>query len=205
MTAGCTRTPGPGSARGLLDQRFDQLGEAVPGPIQAALHGPQITAGYFRDFLVTLALELAQHEHYAMMLGQLADTLLDGVLEEPLAIEIIGPRRRVFKLQRTMIGFPVALDRLEEHQRIAAAIAQLVFRQVRGDRVDPGRKLLRLVEAMQVPEHADEHLLYEVFCALTVPDSAVDETQQPALVAIHQRAEGLWVARQMPLHDMGII
>src|SRR6267154_200254 len=86
-------------------------------------------------------------------------------------------------------------DRLKQHERIPAAVPELILRQVRRDGVDPGRKLLGLVEAVEVPEHADKDLLHEVLRPLAVSNGPIDEVEQPGLVAVHQGAEGLRVAR----------
>src|SRR5439155_17162927 len=76
--------------------------------------------------------------------------------------------------------------------------------EVRGDRVDPRRELLGLVEAVQVPEHPDEDLLHELLRALALADRAVHEVEQPALVAVDEGAERLGIAGEMPLHHLGV-
>src|SRR2546427_7621582 len=189
----------------LLQQRRDQLSEAVPGPVEPALHGAEVAGGDLGDLRITLALELAQHEPHPVMLGQLAHALIHRVLQEPLAVEIVGPRGRVLELERPVVGLPVLLDRLEQHERVAAAVAQLVLGQVRGDRIDPGGELLRLVEAVQMPEYADEHLLHQILGPLPVPDRAVDEIEQSGLVAVDERAEGLPIARQVLEHQPAVV
>src|SRR6266571_2414537 len=55
----------------LLQQGPDELGEAVPGPIEAALHGAQVAARNVGDFGVALAFQLAEHEDGPMVGGQL--------------------------------------------------------------------------------------------------------------------------------------
>ena len=77
-----------------------------------------------------------------------------------LAEQVVRPRLGVLELQGAMVLLPVLPDRLEEDQRIPAAVAQFVLGQVGRDRVDPRRELLPLVEAVQVPVHADECLLH---------------------------------------------
>src|SRR6267143_184484 len=190
---------------GLLQQRPDELREAVAGPVQPALHGAEVTPGDLGDLLIALPLELAQHEHDTVMLGQLAHALIHGVLEEPLAVQIVGPRGRVLELQRPVIGLPVLLDRLEQHQRIATAVAQLVLRQVRRDGVDPRREFLRLIEPVQVAEHPDEHFLHQVLGPLPVPDRPVDEIEQARLVAVDQGAERLGIAAEVALHHLAVV
>src|SRR2546426_11367118 len=189
----------------LLQQRRDQLSEAVPGPVEPALHGAEVAGGDLGDLLITLALELAQYEHHPVMLGQLAHALIHRVLQEPLAVEIVGPRGRVLELQRPVVGLPVLLDRLEQHQRVAAAVAQLVLGQVRRDRVNPRREFLGLVEPVQVPEHPDEHFLHQVLGPLPVPDRAVDEVEQARLVAVDQGAERLRVASEVALRHLAVV
>src|SRR5438128_107158 len=189
----------------LLQQRRDQLSEAVPGPVEPALHGAEVARGDLGDLLIALALELAQHEHHSVMLGQPHDAPIHRVLQEPLAVQIVGPRGRILELQRPVVGLPVLLDRLEQHQRVAATVAQLVLGQVRRDRVDPRRELLGLVEAVQVPEHPDEHLLHQVLGPLPVPDGPVDEIEQPRLIAVDQGAERLGVATEVALHHLAVV
>src|SRR5204863_182139 len=116
-----------------------------------------------------------------------------------------GPRRGVLELQRAVVRFPVLLDRLEQYQRVARPVPQLVFREVRGDRVDPGRELLRLVEPVQVPKDPDEHLLNQVFGPFPVPDGSIDEIEQASLVTVDQRAERLGVARQVLEHQSPVV
>src|SRR3989442_7533638 len=169
MTAMLYRAGSDGFQR-LLEQRLDELGEAVAGPVEPALDRPQIAAGDVRDLRVALPLELAQHEHGPMVDGELPDALVHGLLEIPLAVEVIRPGGRVLELQRAVVGLPVLLDRLEQHERIAAAVAKLVLGQVRGDRIDPRRELLGLVEPVQVAKYADKHLLHEVFSPLAIAD-----------------------------------
>src|SRR5437762_12067676 len=89
----------PGTWNLLLDQRRDQLGEAVPGAVQAALHRAQVAARDLRDLLVALPFELAQHEHDPVMLREVADALLHGVLEEALAVQVVAAGARVLELQ----------------------------------------------------------------------------------------------------------
>src|SRR3989475_7888529 len=141
----------------------------------------------------------------SVMGGELADALVHRLLQVALAVQVVRPRRRVLELEGPVVGLPVLLDRLEQHQRVAAAVPQLVLRQVRGDRVDPRRELLGLVEAMQVPEHADEDLLHEVLGALPVPDGPVDEVQETGLIAIHQGTERLGVPPQVLEHEPPVV
>src|SRR2546425_8476907 len=89
--------------------------------------------------------------------------------------------------------------------RVAAAIAQLVLTQVRGDRVDPRRELLGLIEPVEVAEHTDEHLLHEVFSPFAVADRSVDEIEEASLVAVDQGPERLGVARQMLQYQAPVV
>src|SRR4051794_9042907 len=139
--AGCSAA-GVRCAWSWLDQDgADQLGEAIACPIQPALDRTQVATGDLSDLLIALPLELAEHEHFTMMLRQALDALVDRVLKKAFAIQVIRPSCCILELKRAVIGFPVLLDSLEQHQRIAAAVAQLVLRQIRRDRVNPRREL----------------------------------------------------------------
>ncbi len=82
MGAFATRAPGlalNGGARrapGSVQERLDSLGERVAGPVEAALHGTEIHAGYLSDLLVALSLELPETEDQAVMLRELLHGLL---------------------------------------------------------------------------------------------------------------------------------
>src|SRR4029077_244616 len=67
------------------------------------------------------------------------------------------------------------------------------------------RKLLGLVEAVQMTEHADEDFLHQILGPLAIPDAAIDEVEQAGLVAVHQGAEGLGIARQVSLRETAVV
>src|SRR5687767_4482514 len=118
-----------------------------------------------------------------------------------LAVHVVRACSRILELQRTVILLPRAPDGLEEHERITRPIPQLVLRQVRGDRVDPGRELLRPIEPVQVPVHADENLLHEVLRPLPVADGAEYEVQETSLVALDELLKSsLLPAQKCPHH-----
>src|SRR6266436_8147972 len=106
-----------------------------------------------------------------------------------LAIHVIRTGCRVFELERTIIVLEVLLDRLKENQRVTRAVAQLVLGQIRGNRIDPGRKLLRAVKAMQVAIDTNENLLHQIFRLFPVPNCAVYEIQETRLVPRNQLRE----------------
>src|SRR5881398_3097802 len=189
----------------LLQQRTDELREAVPGSIEAAFHRAQVAPRDVGDLSVALAFQLAEHEDRPVVGGQLVHALVDGFLEEALAVQVVGPGRGVFELERAVVRLPVLFDRLEQHQRVAATVPELVLGQVRRDGVDPGRELLGLVEAVEMTEHADEDLLHEVLRALPVSNGPIDEVEQAGLVAVYQGAEGWGAARQVLEHQPAVV
>src|SRR3989441_8360258 len=189
----------------LLQERTDELGEAVPGPIEAAFHGAQVAPRDIGDLSVAFAFQLAEHEDGPVVGGQLVHTLVDGFLEEALAVQVVGPGRGVLELERAVVRLPMLFDRLEQHQGVAATVPELVLGQVRRDGVDPGRELLGLVEAVEMTEHADKDLLHEVLRPLPVSNGPIDEVEQAGLVAVHQGAEGLGVAREVLKHQPAIV
>src|SRR5438552_4977491 len=56
-----------------------------------------------------------------------------------------------------------------------------------------------------MPEHADKDLLHEVLRPFPVSNGPIDEVEQPGLVAVHQGAEGLVVAREVLKHQPAIV
>src|SRR6266550_813916 len=141
------------------------------------------------DFLVGLALELSQNEHIPVVFWKLGDALLNDLPQMTLTIHVIWTGRRVFELERTIVIFEVLLDRLKEDQRVTRAVTQLILRQIRGNRIDPGRKLLRAVKAMQVAIDTNENLLHQIFRLFPVPNCAVYEVQETRLVPRDQFRE----------------
>src|SRR6266545_4390757 len=202
---GCSAAGAFAAGLCLNEGGADELCEAVSCPIQAAFHRPQVAPGDFSDLLVALPLELAENEHLPVVFRQPLDALVDRILQEPFAVQIVRTRGRVLELQRPMIRFPVLLDGLEQHQRVAAAVAQLVLREVGRDGVDPGREFLGLIETMQMAKDPDENLLHEVFSPLAVTDGAIDEIEEAGLVTVHQGAEGLRLAGQVTRYNLPII
>src|SRR6266853_656245 len=104
-----------------------------------------------------------------------------------------------------MVRLPVPLNRLEQDQGIAAPVPQLVLPEVRCNRVDPGRELLRLVEAMQVPEDTDEYLLHQVLRPLAIPDRPIDEVEKSGLIPVDHCTECLWVTSQVTVHQLTVV
>src|SRR5712671_4124208 len=84
-----------------IDPRLDDLRERVSRAVEPRFHRAEVAVRDLSDFLVRLALELAQHEHLAVMLGQLCHGLGDQLPQMPLAVEIVRTRCRVLELQRT--------------------------------------------------------------------------------------------------------
>src|SRR4051812_29558426 len=99
-----------------------------------------------------------------------------------LAVHVVGPRRRILELQRTIVVLPSAPNGLKEHQWVSRSVAQLVLGEVRRNRVRPGRELLRAIEAVQVAMDANKNFLHQVFSTLAISHRAIDEIEQPSLI-----------------------
>src|SRR5688572_19422354 len=139
------------------------------------------------------------------MLGQLGNRLLDELAQVALAVEVVRTRRRILELERTVFVLPVLLDRLEEHERVPRPVPKLVLREVRRDRVDPGRKLLRAVEPVQMPVHPNEDLLHQILGLFPIADRPVDEVQESRLVALDEFLESTPLAPEKGSHYRRIV
>ena len=84
---------------------------------------------------------------------------LHEVLEESLSVEVVGPHPEIFKLNRAMVIVPGARESLKKNQRTTRAVAELVLREIAGNRIHPCRKLLGCIEPMKVAGYADEGFL----------------------------------------------
>lgn len=190
---------------GLPQRRCDDLRERVSGPVQTRFHRAQVAVGDFGDLLVRPTLEFTEDKHVAVVPGQPGDRLGHGIPQVPESICLIGPGAGIFELERALFIVVVRRQRREHHERASGAIAQLVLRQVGRDRVDPGRELLCPIEAAQVPVHADEGLLHEVFRPLTVANDTVHEVQKAPLVSLDQFSKSERVAFEVRADDMSVI
>src|SRR5688572_6774757 len=103
-----------------------------------------------------------------------------------------------------MIRLPMRGQLLEEHERTARTVAQLVLGQVRTDRVDPGRELLVLVEPMQVSRHADEGFLNQILRPIPVASLPRNKLNQPVAIPVIQLGKGAWVAIQVPGYELAV-
>src|SRR2546423_1690483 len=151
----------------LIYIRGNYLGERISCPIQPGLDRSEIALRNLGNLFVRLTLELTEYEHISVMLGKLGNAFLDDLPQVPLAVHVVGSRCSVLELQRTILILEVFLNRLEQHKRITRPVAELILRQVRCDRVDPRRELLRAVEAMEMPIDANEDFLYQIFRLLS--------------------------------------
>ena len=140
-----------------------------------------------------------------MMRRQFGDELVDQLTQVPLAVLVVWTRVGILELERSLLVVPSLGEGLEQHQRVARPVAQFVLRQVGGDRVDPRRELLRLVESGQMTIHANEDLLHEILRALAIPDRPVDEVQQANLISRDDFAESALVTGQKGAHQIGVI
>ena len=95
--------------------------------------------------------------------------------------------------------------RLEQHHRVPRPVPQLVLRQITGDRIDPGRELLRRVEPVEVPVDSNERLLNEILGTIPVADRPIDEVQKPQVVPIRELVKRSSVAAEILGNESGIV
>src|SRR4029079_4677420 len=122
-----------------------------------------------------------------------------------LPVQVVRSRRGILELKRPLLVLPVALYRLEKHQGIPGPIAQLVLRQIRGDRVHPGRELFRPIEPGGVSLYSDEDFLERVLRLLPIADRPIDEVQQPGLIALYELLKRTLLSAEERGYDRGII
>src|SRR5687768_3423966 len=191
----CSRVPA------LIYIWSNDFRERVSCPVQPRFYRAQIALGDLGDLLIGLAFQLAQNEYVPVVFRELRNALLDDFPQVPFAVHVVRTRGGVLELQRTVLILEVLLHRLEEHERIPRSVAELVLGQVRRNGVDPGRELLRAVEAMQVPVDPDEYFLHQVLRLLAVTDRTVDEVQQTCLITRYQLGKGTLLATEESSHD----
>src|SRR5690349_18951972 len=77
---------------------------------------------------------------------------------------------------------------------MSAVAAEVIGQFVGGDGEKIGLQLAAVVEVGQAVEEADERFLHHIFTGVAVTDAALDESQQPALIARDQRLPGAGIA-----------
>src|SRR4051812_16071560 len=169
-----------------IEPGLDDRCERISSPIQPRFHRSKIAVRDLRDLLVRLAFQLAKHEDLPMMFRQLRHGILDQLAEMSLPVQVVRPCRCILELERPLLVFPIALDRLEEYEWVPRPIAEFILRQIRCNRIYPGGELLRAVESMNVPVHPDEDFLDQILGLLAIPDRSINEVQQPGLIALDQ-------------------
>src|SRR5688500_3616022 len=179
----------PGQAPRLVDKRLDNGREGGSRTVEPRFHRAEVAVRDFRDLFIGLPFELAQHEHLAMVLGQLRHRLLHQLAQVALAVHVVGARRGVLELDWTVLLIAGSLNRLEEHEWASRTVAQLVFREVRRNGVGPRRELLGPIEAVQVSVHPDEDFLHEILGAVAIADRPIYEVEQTRLVTLHEFLE----------------
>src|SRR5687768_3408795 len=184
--------------------RLYALGKTRSRAMKTTLHRAEVHARNIRDLLVALALELAQLEYQLVMLRQLFHDLFDDLLQVSLPIQIVRSIPYVLELQRPVVRLPMRSQLLEKYQRAARTVAQLVLRQIRADRVDPGRKLFVLVEPVKVTGYPNERFLNQIFSPIPVPGLPCNELDQPVSITVVQLRECARVSRQMPRHQLAV-
>ena len=83
-----------------------------------------------------------------------------------------------------MVVIPTVFEFLEEDQRAPRPVSKLVLGQVTRDGVDPGGKLLRRIEAMEMACDPDERLLDQVLCSIGIASLSDDEMDQTIAVTV---------------------
>ena len=186
----------------LVQKRLDPLGEGVPCPVQAAFDRSQVHSRNLRDFLVTLSFQLPETKDQAVVFRQFLHRFLNNPSQVPLPVKIVRPHPRVLELKGPVVVIPTVFEFLEEDQRAPRPISKLVFGQVTGDGVDPGGKLLRGIEAMEVACDPDERLLDQVLSPVGVAGLSDDEMDQPAPITVVKVLESSWPAIEMSCHEI---
>src|SRR5712691_10568208 len=92
------RAAGGRGGTGLLEQGRDHLSKAVARPVETTFHRAQVATGDVGDLSVALPFQLAQHEHRAVVRGELSHALIHRLFEIALAVQVVGARRGVFEL-----------------------------------------------------------------------------------------------------------
>ena len=82
--------------------------------------------------------------------------------------------------------------------------AQPAQRLVHGDPRQPGRKAGIAAKAFQMREGANVSLLHHILGLAVVAQDAAGEAIEPAVVSLHDGADGGFVAGQRPPHQFGV-
>src|SRR5919107_1472584 len=190
--AGCRRSFGELPVVGVRGQHLD---EVAPRAEQARLHGPERRLGDPRDLLVAQALDVAQHEHDAVLGRQPAKLALEP-RDALAALQALGGQARDLPLGPRGLLAGV-LDGLGAPPR------QVVDRRVVRDLQQPRAERRVRAEALEAVERAQERVLADVLGVLAAGDPARDAEHDVA-VSLDERLERAQVAPQGRL-DVGVV
>ena len=144
-------------------------------------------------------LDLAQHEHHPLLLGQAL-----GQTHEDL-LHLLAREARLVAALLADAGLPQVMEHAGRAALAAATGAQQVDRDVGGDAEDPGVGLPpRVVLAAALPD-AQQRDLDHVAGFLEVAEDAVDDLEQRLGLARHQLVEGERVVVAQTFHQRDVV
>ena len=160
---------------------------------------PRLIPSALGDLLEAHVLVVAQHDHRALALGQPPQR--GGHPLAGLAALHAAVRRRPEVREG---GGVVALGERGEGLRPAAVAAPAVDREVHRDPREPGPGLGRAVPPRRGLERLHEGLLHDVERVVRLPEVGEGDAVEPAVVLLHERGEGLAVARREARHELPV-
>jgi len=154
------------------------LPKAPASTEQHALHDGLRDAHALTDLVIGATLELSQHDHPVVALGQTAERAPE-IVEPLLALEgDVGRGRK--RVQSAPVRVSIKFER---HLLDAAGTAGLVDAGVLGDLIDPRLECDRLRAGAQAPQRRDENLLDDVLGTAVIPDHPEHISADPPPVA----------------------
>jgi hypothetical protein len=129
-------------------------------------------------------LDVAQHQHLAVLVVELGDRALEHLLDPPRAELLVGARPGVGHPHRVGRG----VERAQLARRELALAARLDAVAAR-DRVQPGRQRRSAAEVADAARHRDQRLLDDVLGDLGIAAHLEAEAVDPRLVLLDQPLE----------------
>ena len=200
-----TAAPLPAAAAGRQAPP-QQLAQFRAAPVQPGLHGADRNLEHAGDLLVGHALQLAQHEHGAVLLVHVLQLLAHQLLELA-ALQRLG-RGGAGVGQLALQVRALLADRRAQavvpRPRPALPVLEAVAALVDRDREQPAAEARLAPELAEAAVGLDEDLLGEVEGLVVVAENPVGHVERPPLMIQHELFESPLVPGARPAHRLRV-
>jgi len=156
--------------------------------------GAQGNTQYATGFLIGKLLSLLEDKGQPVFLGKSIHGPLEPLQLFRLVQNFLRGRTHIGQDIGPIVPLDPMHDVVKENTALSLTTSHLIDRQVGGDPVEPGLKLILTLIAVVVAVHPDEGLLGQIHRRVEVVDQPVQVIHQTVLIPAHQDLKGILVA-----------